>query len=433
MWDRTPARLMMMEHGYKIVGIAEKEGGLCNPNGIDIHQLTEYKNRNETTLGFRGAEAIPSEELLVSDCDILIPAATENVITSRNADRIKARVIVEGANGPTTAVADEILAEKRVFVVPDILANSGGVTASYFEWVQDRPGLLLERGHRQRAARNHPARQLRRRGALCRKPTTSTIASQPICWPSIALPSPSSSAAFTRSWSNPGKSGSLLRPVSFGVTGSMSKTVWTVIRHGLRQPGCYAPTKSHTRAVKSSSCNCAHCCTSARIHSTASAGDMPAVFSSAASERFLPQTTARERFSLPEVHRCRAEAGRQSSSCRDFSVYVASSAAASSRPFSATSSTAPPRNRSIEGCPAARIAQFPRLGIEIRIGRRHILPPACFRTMPHSFPPTALPADLRGHAARLPTFFTIEAISAAGTPCPETSAIQQARMARIRR
>jgi glutamate dehydrogenase (NAD(P)+) len=136
------AARLMMEHGYKIVGIAEKEGGLCNPNGIDIHQLTEYKNRNETTLGFRGAEAMPSEELLVSDCDILIPAATENVITSRNADRIKARVIVEGANGPTTAVADEILAEKRVFIVPDILANSGGVTASYFEWVQDRQGYF---------------------------------------------------------------------------------------------------------------------------------------------------------------------------------------------------------------------------------------------------------------------------------------------------
>src|SRR5580658_1281188 len=87
------AARLMMEHGYKIVGIAEKDGGLFNSNGIDIHQLTEYKNRNETTLGFRGAEAMPSEEVLVSDCDILIPAATENVITSRNADRIKARVI----------------------------------------------------------------------------------------------------------------------------------------------------------------------------------------------------------------------------------------------------------------------------------------------------------------------------------------------------
>jgi len=136
------AARLMKEHGYKIVGIAEFDGGLSNPNGIDIHQLLEYKYRNGTTLGFREAEAMPSEELLVSDCDILIPAATENVITSRNADRIKARIVVEGANGPTTAVADEILSEKRVFVMPDILANAGGVTASYFEWVQDRQGYF---------------------------------------------------------------------------------------------------------------------------------------------------------------------------------------------------------------------------------------------------------------------------------------------------
>src|SRR5579862_6301340 len=136
------AARLMMEHGYKVIGIAEKDGGLLNPNGIDIHQLIEFKYRNGSLLGFRGAEAVPSEELIVSDCDILIPAATENVITSRNADRIKARIVAEGANGPTTAVADEILADKRVFVIPDILANAGGVTASYFEWVQDRQGYF---------------------------------------------------------------------------------------------------------------------------------------------------------------------------------------------------------------------------------------------------------------------------------------------------
>jgi glutamate dehydrogenase (NAD(P)+) len=136
------AARLMMEAGYKIVGVAELDGGLYNPNGIDIHQLTEFRYRNGTILGFRGAEATPSEELLVLECEILIPAATENVITSRNADAIKARIVVEGANGPTTAVADEILAGKRVFVVPDILANAGGVTASYFEWVQDRQGYF---------------------------------------------------------------------------------------------------------------------------------------------------------------------------------------------------------------------------------------------------------------------------------------------------
>jgi glutamate dehydrogenase (NAD(P)+) len=136
------AAKLMMEKGYKIVGIAEYDGGLYNSSGIDIHLLLEYRQRNGTVLGFKGAEAVNSSDLLVSDCDILIPAATENVITSRNADRIKARIVCEGANGPTTAVADEILADKKVFIIPDILANAGGVTASYFEWVQDRQGYF---------------------------------------------------------------------------------------------------------------------------------------------------------------------------------------------------------------------------------------------------------------------------------------------------
>jgi glutamate dehydrogenase (NAD(P)+) len=136
------AAKLMMEKGYKIVGIAEYEGGLYNSHGIDIHMLLEYRQRNGTVLGFKGAEAVNSSDLLVSDCEILIPAATENVITSRNADRIKARIVCEGANGPTTAVADEILADKKIFIVPDILANAGGVTASYFEWVQDRQGYF---------------------------------------------------------------------------------------------------------------------------------------------------------------------------------------------------------------------------------------------------------------------------------------------------
>jgi glutamate dehydrogenase (NAD(P)+) len=136
------AAKLMMEKGYRIIGIAEVDGGLFNSNGIDVHQLLEYRQRNGTILGFKGAEGADSNELLVTDCEVLIPAATENVITSRNADRIKARVVCEGANGPTTAVADDILAEKRIFVIPDILANAGGVTASYFEWVQDRQGYF---------------------------------------------------------------------------------------------------------------------------------------------------------------------------------------------------------------------------------------------------------------------------------------------------
>jgi glutamate dehydrogenase (NAD(P)+) len=133
---------LMYEAGYKIIGLAEVDGGLYNPKGMDIEALVEYKNRNRTVVGFPGAEPADPRQLLVTDCDVLIPAATENVITSRNAAQVKARILCEGANGPTTAAADEILADKRVFVIPDILANAGGVTASYFEWVQDRQGYF---------------------------------------------------------------------------------------------------------------------------------------------------------------------------------------------------------------------------------------------------------------------------------------------------
>jgi glutamate dehydrogenase (NAD(P)+) len=138
------AAKLMHEDGYKIVGIAEVDGGLYNSNGIDIDELLEYRDRNRTLQGFPGAEAASTPDLLVADCDILIPAAVENVITSRNADQIKARILCEGANGPTTSAADEILQDKKVFVIPDILANAGGVTASYFEWVQDRQGYFWQ-------------------------------------------------------------------------------------------------------------------------------------------------------------------------------------------------------------------------------------------------------------------------------------------------
>jgi glutamate dehydrogenase (NAD(P)+) len=133
---------LLMEAGCKIIGVAEYDGGIYNPNGIDILSLTEYKQRNSSIVGFRGAETMESSSLLTTPCDILIPAATENVITSRNAARIQAKIVCEGANGPTTAVADDILADKGIFIVPDILANAGGVTASYFEWVQDRQGYF---------------------------------------------------------------------------------------------------------------------------------------------------------------------------------------------------------------------------------------------------------------------------------------------------
>jgi glutamate dehydrogenase (NAD(P)+) len=134
--------LLMAQAGYKIIGIIEVTGSLYNKNGIDVKALSAYRQKHGTLAGFPEAEAADPAELLVTDCDILIPAATENQITSRNADRIKCKILAEGANGPTTASADEILADKRVFVIPDILCNAGGVTTSYFEWVQDRQGYF---------------------------------------------------------------------------------------------------------------------------------------------------------------------------------------------------------------------------------------------------------------------------------------------------
>jgi glutamate dehydrogenase (NAD(P)+) len=136
------AARLMSEAGYRVIGILEVDGGLFNKNGIDVDALWEFRQRNGGIHGFPGAEAADPVELLVTDCEILIPAATENQITSRNADRVKCKILAEGANGPTTAAADDILADKRVFVIPDILCNAGGVTTSYFEWVQDRQGYF---------------------------------------------------------------------------------------------------------------------------------------------------------------------------------------------------------------------------------------------------------------------------------------------------
>jgi len=128
--------------GYTIIGIAEFDGGLFNKNGIDIPALIDHRRKMGSINGFSGAEAADKNELLTYPCEILIPAATENVITSQNAEKLRCRILCEGANGPTTTVADEILADKKVFVIPDILANAGGVTTSYFEWVQDRMGYF---------------------------------------------------------------------------------------------------------------------------------------------------------------------------------------------------------------------------------------------------------------------------------------------------
>ena len=136
------AARLMQRRGYKIVGVSTSKSGVYNRNGIDVDALLRYHEEHHTLAGFRGGDESNSADLLVADCDILIPAAIENQITTRNADRVKAKILCEGANGPTTAEADDILADKRVFVIPDILANSGGVTVSYFEWVQDRQGYF---------------------------------------------------------------------------------------------------------------------------------------------------------------------------------------------------------------------------------------------------------------------------------------------------
>ena len=133
---------LMRRAGMKIISVIEWDGAVYNENGIDIEALLEYRKQTGSFGGFPGGEAIDRNEAMFLDCDVLVPAARENVIHSQNAARIKAKIITEGANGPTTAVADEILKEKGVFVIPDILANAGGVTVSYFEWVQDRQGYF---------------------------------------------------------------------------------------------------------------------------------------------------------------------------------------------------------------------------------------------------------------------------------------------------
>ena len=136
------AAKLMAQAGFRIVSIIEIDGAVYNSNGLDIAALMEHKRETGSILGFPGSEDMDGEEAMYLACDVLIPAAKENVITSQNAERIRARILCEGANGPTTAVADSILAEKNVFVIPDILANAGGVTVSYFEWVQDRQGYF---------------------------------------------------------------------------------------------------------------------------------------------------------------------------------------------------------------------------------------------------------------------------------------------------
>jgi glutamate dehydrogenase/leucine dehydrogenase len=128
--------------GAKMVAIADWKGGVYNPAGLDLAKLTDHVRQRKTVDGFPGGEPLTNEELFKLDVDILIPAALENQITMENAPSVRAKIVVEGANGPTTPDAHRHLHERGVLVVPDILANSGGVTVSYFEWVQDRYGYF---------------------------------------------------------------------------------------------------------------------------------------------------------------------------------------------------------------------------------------------------------------------------------------------------
>jgi glutamate dehydrogenase (NAD(P)+) len=131
------AAQLLHDAGCRVVAVSDVEGGLYRERGLDPEAINRHKRQAGTVVGFPGAEPISNEDLLEIDCDVLVPAAVEGVITVKNADKIKARVICEAANGPITFEGDRILNDRGIFVVPDILANAGGVTVSYFEWVQD--------------------------------------------------------------------------------------------------------------------------------------------------------------------------------------------------------------------------------------------------------------------------------------------------------
>jgi glutamate dehydrogenase (NAD(P)+) len=135
---------LMSAAGYKIVAVSDSRGGVANPKGLDVSKVVAFKHETGTVAGFSGGERITNKELLEIDCDVLVPAALEKVISAENAPRIKAKIVAEAANGPTLPEADDILHDRGIMVLPDILANAGGVTVSYFEWVQDLQELFWD-------------------------------------------------------------------------------------------------------------------------------------------------------------------------------------------------------------------------------------------------------------------------------------------------
>ncbi len=133
----TIAATLLAAEGSRIIAVSDSTGGIHNPSGLDPAKVNAWKQEHGTVVGFPGSVEIDNEELLTVECDILVPAALENQITRHNAPHVKAKVVAEAANGPTTPEADEILHDRGIFMIPDILCNAGGVTVSYFEWVQD--------------------------------------------------------------------------------------------------------------------------------------------------------------------------------------------------------------------------------------------------------------------------------------------------------
>jgi glutamate dehydrogenase (NAD(P)+) len=128
--------LLAHQHGAKVIAISDSTGGVHNADGIDIPAAVAFKDETRALAGLKGTEPVTNEELLLLDCDVLAPSALEQVITADNADKVRAKIIVEGANGPTTPAADDVLEDRGIVILPDILANAGGVVVSYFEWVQ---------------------------------------------------------------------------------------------------------------------------------------------------------------------------------------------------------------------------------------------------------------------------------------------------------
>jgi len=135
------AAIILHEMGARIIAVSDSKGGIINEKGLDPNAVLQHKQKTGSVVGFPGTKAITNESLLEEQCDILVPAALENVITTKNASQIRAKIVAEAANGPTTPEADEILFKNKVFHIPDFLCNAGGVTVSYFEWVQNMYGL----------------------------------------------------------------------------------------------------------------------------------------------------------------------------------------------------------------------------------------------------------------------------------------------------